>query len=302
MFDKRTLSIYSIILGTFFVISGIGKVVDTAGFSTLIYKYGLGYLMVLSPVIVVAEIILGVCLILVINPKRHSLYSLVFLVIFTCSFAYAYFAKGVSDCGCFGTLQHSTTSPVFSFARNLILIGMAALVWLNYPSNKTRKVRWKVNVVLVTLVLSTFVAGFTFRTPFIFTAPSAEHKFQNKDIRDTDLSKYISTSKDSTYLIFCFSYTCPHCWNSIENLRQYKELHKVDRIVALVTGSKADKLIFEQNFHPDFNVKDLPENELLNLATHVPTSFFVKNDTIKVIIQSVLPSPITFQREYKMLK
>ncbi len=302
MFDKRTLSIYSIILGTFFLISGIGKVIDTAGFSTLIYKYGLGYLMILSPVIVVAEILLGICLILVINPKRHSFYSLLFLVIFSFSFAYAYFIKGVSDCGCFGTLQHSTTSPVFSFARNFILIGMAVIVWINYPSDKTDKVRWKNNTLLVALVLSTFVAGFTFRTPFILTPPSAEHKFQNKHIQDTDLSKYIKTSPDSTYLIFCFSYTCPHCWNSIENLRQYKRLNSVDRIFALVTGSEADKQIFKQNFRPDFYIKDLSEKELLNLATQVPTAFFIKNDTIKVIIQSVLPSPITFQRENKLFK
>jgi len=258
--------------------------------------------MVLSPVIVVAEILLGICLILTINPKRHSLYSLVFLIIFSISFAYAYLTKGVSDCGCFGTLQHSTISPLFSFVRNFILICMALIVWINYPSEKIGAVRWKNNILLIALILSTFVAGFTFRTPFILTHQEGKHKFENLHIKDTDLSKYIKTSPDSTYLIFCFSYTCPHCWNSIENLRQYRQLNSVDRIVGLVSGSEADKHIFEKNFHPDFYIKDLSEKELLNLVTLVPTSFFIKNDTIKVAIQSVLPSPITFQREYKLLK
>ena len=50
MFDKKILNIYAIIVGIFFLISGIGKVIDTAGFSNLISQYGLGYLNWLSPV------------------------------------------------------------------------------------------------------------------------------------------------------------------------------------------------------------------------------------------------------------
>ena len=82
MFEKRILNIYSVIIGIFFIISGIAKVIDTAAFSNLIYQYGFGYLMILSPLIIIAEILLGLFLILLINPKRNSLFSFILLMIF----------------------------------------------------------------------------------------------------------------------------------------------------------------------------------------------------------------------------
>jgi uncharacterized membrane protein YphA (DoxX/SURF4 family) len=67
MFERKILNIYSVVIGTFFLVSGLGKVIDTTGFAELIRQYGLGYLMVLSPVIVLVEILLGLCLFYLIN-------------------------------------------------------------------------------------------------------------------------------------------------------------------------------------------------------------------------------------------
>ncbi|MCK7536343.1 MAG: hypothetical protein MZV63_37860 [Marinilabiliales bacterium] len=55
MFDKKTLSIYAFIVGAFFVVSGVGKVIDTAAFSNLIAEYGLGAFKLLAPPIVLVE-------------------------------------------------------------------------------------------------------------------------------------------------------------------------------------------------------------------------------------------------------
>ncbi len=87
MFDKKVLNIYAVITGLFFLISGVGKAIDTAAFSDLIYQYGLGYLMILAPVIAVAEILTGLALILLIKPKFYSLVAFILLFIFTISFA-----------------------------------------------------------------------------------------------------------------------------------------------------------------------------------------------------------------------
>ena len=120
MFEKKILNIYAIVVGVFFIISGIGKVFNTAAFSGLILQYGLGYLMILAPLIVFAEILLGLFLVLLISPKRYSLISFILLIFFTIAFAYAHFYKGIDDCGCMGSLKHSTISPFFSFMRNFI--------------------------------------------------------------------------------------------------------------------------------------------------------------------------------------
>lgn len=298
MFNKRILNAYSIIIGMIFIISGAGKVINTAGFSNLIYQYGLGYLMVLSPLIIITEILLGLFLILLINPKRYSLFSFVLLMIFTISFAFAYFKNGINNCGCFGTLQPSNIPPIFTFIRNFILLFMSFIVWIKYPKGEIVAAKWKKHLVLLVICPSIFVSGFTFRMPSFLKDNSGKHKYQNQIIKNTELSKYIKTSPDSRYLIFCFTYNCPHCWNSIENLRQYEKINTVDSVFVFASGEISDKNYFIQNFHPNFNIKDLTPNEMSKLTDVFPTAFYVEYDTIKVIIQSVLPSPITFSKYY----
>ncbi len=298
MFDKQVLNIFSVIIGTLFIISGIGKVIDTEGFSILIYQYGLGYLMILSPLIVLFEILLGLFLVLLINPKRYSMISSVLLIIFTISFAYAYFKNGVVDCGCFGSVQHTSLPPIFSFIRNFILIAMSVILWMKYPREDIITVKWKKSFIMTVMCISIFIAGFTFKTPFFLWSKPEINKFQNQNIQNTELSNYIKTSSDSTYLIFCFSYTCPYCLNSIENMRQYQKTKTVDRIIVLAIGQPKDKLIFEQNFHPDFAIKDLSGQAMEKLTTAYPTAFYVEHDTVKVIIQSELPSPFIFRKMY----
>lgn len=299
MFEKRILNIYSIIIGVLFIISGIGKVIDTAGFSTLIYQYGLGYLMILSPVIVVVEILLGLLLVLLINPKRYAMVSFYLVTIFTILFAYAHFKYGINNCGCFGTIQHSNLTPAFSFVRNFILIAMSLILWIKYPKGEEVEIaKWEKYLIVSVMSISIFTAGLTFRIPFFLRSRPETHKFQNQNIKNTELSKYIKTSPDSTYLIFCFSYTCPYCWNSIENLRQYKKTNTADSVMVFAIGEEKDKLVFDHNFRPDFTIKDLPAEEMKKLANVYPTAFYIVHDTIKVIIQSELPSPFVFKKSY----
>jgi uncharacterized membrane protein YphA (DoxX/SURF4 family) len=300
MFDKKILNVYSVITGIFLIVSGLGKVVDTAGFSNLIYQYGLGYLMILSPLIVLVEILLGLFLILLINPKRYSMISFVLLIIFTISFAYAHFKNGVNNCGCFGTIQQTNLPPIFSFIRNFILIAMSLILWIKYPKENIEPAKWKKNLILTVMCFSIFIAGFTFKTPFFLKSKPETHKFQDQYIKNTELSNYIKTSPDSTYLFFCFSYTCPYCLNSIENLRQYQKTNTVDSVVVFAIGEPKDKLIFEQNFHPDFTIKDLPVEEMDKLTTAYPSAFYVEYDTVKIIIQSELPSPFIFRKIHNL--
>jgi len=296
MFEKRVLNIYSIIIGVFFVISGIGKAIDTTAFSLLISQYGFGYLMLLSPVIVIIEILLGLLLTLLINPKRNSFYAFVLLIIFTLSFAYGHFKHGVNDCGCLGTIYPTKVPPIFTFLRNIILLLMTLIVWIKYPKKEKETSKWKKYIIGLVICPALFISGFTFSTPSFLNNNSKTHKFQNKKIINTELSKYIKTSPDSTYMIFCFSYTCPHCWNSIANLQCYKKSNTVDRVIVLATGELKDKQIFEKEFQPDFKIKDLSTKDMDKLTTAYPTAFFIQRDTIKVIIQAEIPSPYTFKK------
>lgn len=75
----------------------------------------------------------------------------------------------------------------------------------------------------------------------------------------------------------------------------------VDRIVTLATGDLPDRENFTKNFNPDFYVKDIPLPEMTHLALVFPTAFYVTRDTIKVIVQSSLPSPVTFKKEHQLI-
>lgn len=298
MFDKKVLNIFSVFIGVFFLLSGFGKVIDTAGFSALISLYGLKYFMILSPLIVIAEILLGLLLILLIETKRTSFVSCLLLILFTASFAYAHFVNGIDDCGCFGTMQKSTLPPLYSFIRNLLLILFSFVIWIKYPREKSHIAKWKKYILILVMSVTVFTAGFTFTTPFPFKKQPPKHKFQDQPIRKTDLAKYLTTSADSTYLVFCFSYSCSHCWNSIENLRQYESSGAADRVVILASGKPSDKRFFMQNFKPGLNLKDLPADTLSKLINVFPTAFYIEHDSVKVIIETVLPSPVTFKKNY----
>ena len=310
MFEKGILKVYSIIIGVLFIVSGLGKVIDTSGFSNLISQYGLGYLMVLSPVIVVFEILLGLFLVLLINPKFYAMVSFGLLTIFTALFAFAHFKYGVNNCGCFGTVN-TNLPPIFSFIRNFILIGMSLIVWIKYPKEKKIKLgiskrgigelkldhitNWKKYLVLIIMSISIFTAGFTYKTPYFLRGKSEIHEFQGQNIKNTELSKYFITSPDSTYLVFCFSYTCPHCLNSIENLRQYK-ITNTSNIMALGIGNKKDKDAFDEYFKPDFKITDISINEMNKLTDVYPTSFYILHDTIKRVMKGELSSPFIFKK------
>ena len=292
MFEKGILKVYSIIIGLLFIISGLGKVIDTTGFSNLINQYGLGYLMILSPLIVVFEILLGLFLLLLINPKFCAKVSLILLTIFTALFAFAHFKYGVNNCGCFGTL-YTNLSPAFSFIRNFILIGMSLIVWIKYPRYNSKVIKWKLCLIASIVGISIFISGFTFRTPYFLK--NTHNKFENQNIKNTDLIKYIKTSPDSTYLVFCFSYTCPHCWNSIENLRQYK-ITNAANIMALGVGNEKDKDVFDGYFEPDFKIKDIAVSDMFKLTDTYPTAFYISHDTIKKVMKGELSSPFFFKR------
>ncbi|MBE2218772.1 MAG: hypothetical protein IAE90_11240 [Ignavibacteria bacterium] len=298
MFDKSVLNLYSAIIGLFFIISGAGKALDTSAFSYLIYQYGFEYFTVLSPVIAIVEILLGLYLLLNINVKRNSLYAFILLIIFTVSFGYAHFFHGINDCGCFGTLIHVNISPVYSFIRNFVLLSMSLIVWIKYPSVGFTKSILKKRLVLSVMCISIFIAGYTFNLPGYLKFNRQSHDFQDSSIKDTELSKYIDTTPDRKYLVFCFSYTCPHCWNSIENLRQF--IHNkniVDSVLVLATGEEKDRLSFEKSFKPDFEIRNIPDEEMGKLTDSYPTAFYTVNDTVKVVIKTVLPSPVTFSKQ-----
>jgi uncharacterized membrane protein YphA (DoxX/SURF4 family) len=285
-----------------FLLSGAGKVVDVAAFGQLITQYGLGRLQILAPLIVLAEILLGGFLILRIYPKVTSLLAAILLLIFTAAFTYAHSKHGVDDCGCFGVIKIGKNSVLFTYVRNFLLLGLSLFVWRTSPQNENAG-KWKKQIVLGAMLPFIFVAGLTFQLP-VSSRQAKNHLFLDKNIRETALSQYVSTVPQKSYLIFMFSYNCPHCWNSIENYKHFKESGIVDSLIAfaIVNGDTANssnsRKIFAENFGDLAAQEIVHSDNLQTFIKGVPTSFFVANDTVKAAIEHELPSTFTFRDAY----
>ena len=103
---------------------------------------------------------------------------------------------------------------------------------------------------------------------------------------------------DSTYLIFVFSYTCPHCLNSIENLKRYEPGGAVDRVLALAPEHPEAEARFREEFRPESGVRSLPAEEISRLANAFPTAYYVRRDTVRAVLTGELPAALLFRRAF----
>lgn len=298
---KYISEIFCLIIGSIYLLSGIGKIIDVATFEILIADYGFEHLQILAPLIVLGELALGVGLVLWIKPKLMSFLSMILLLIFTIAFTYAHFRNGINDCGCFGILKLNQQSPILTYIRNFLLFGMSLFVFAKVSNENPSIENWKKYCIAVFFIPVIFVCGFTFHIPQGFYKVR-QHQYSNKPIKETILSNYLHTSEDSTYLIYCFSYACPHCWNSIENYKSFKNSGVVDSIVAIslvsadTNSNFHDRNVFIEAFGTNLvNYELIIDEQIYEIIKFLPTAFYIENDTVKYIIESELPSPFIFR-------
>jgi len=300
--------IVCIIIGSIYLLSGIGKVINVVAFEILIANYGFELFQIFAPIIILGELALGVCFVLLIKPKLMSILSMILLMIFTIAFTYAHFVNGINDCGCFGMFNLKQQNTIFTYIRNILLFGMSLFVFIKSSKEYSLIENWKKYSILTFFIPIIFVCGFTFHIPQNLYK-IRHHQYLNKPIKETILSDYLQTVKGSSYLIYCFSYTCPNCWNSIENYKSFKTTGVVDSIIAIslvsadTSKNSQNRNAFTECFGSNFVNYELINNEAIQtVISSLPTSFYIKDDTIKQVIESELPSPFIFQKFIKNKK
>lgn len=272
-------------IGIIFLLSGIGKVSNIAGFQYHIIQYGFPCFNILAPLIALLEILLGSCFLLNIKIKQVSFLSMISLFIFSVIYLYGYITYDIHDCGCFGDII-KISSPSYVIVRNIVLIIICSyLFFLNKKESNYNN--WKKKIILTIMFPSVFLAGATFR--YIPTRQK-QHELQNKKISETVLVDLI-TEDNKNKLICFFSYSCPHCWNSIAQLDSYISTELIDTIsIYMVTdGDKEAKEIFLE-YYPNLQYKEINKDSLHGRINAFPTILFSKHDTINHIFCGTLPS------------
>lgn len=285
---KNFKLILSIIVGLIFCLSGFGKLVNVFAFQSLIIQYGLGEVHLLAPFIVIFEICAGAFFILSIYRRIISCLTFILTFLFTIAFSYAYIVNGITDCGCFGFVG-LTSNIILFYVRNLFLI--ISLLFLFFVSKKEdyNIDYWK-RTILITIMLPTFfIAGMTYQ-------PTAFRKMDNslkgKNVNSSFLDDYDCIGK-SKQLLFFFSYSCPHCLNSIENYKSYIKNNVVDTAFAyvIIGEDEVENDSLRNSFYSYFDdilVKEIYKTELQEIELF-PTAYLITNDTISVVIEGTLP-------------
>jgi uncharacterized membrane protein YphA (DoxX/SURF4 family) len=289
---NRKVEILSLISGLVFLISGVAKSLDINGFSNTIALYGFENLEFLSPLIVLIEVITGLLLVFQIYPKKTAIISNLLLLGFTLVYSYGLLFKGIDDCGCFGQIHFLNTSPIFTFIRNIILMMFLIYVSVKSGNNYSKNNKFTVIMIIAVIGIVSFISGYGYKV----RNNKKERNQDNNSAQNAELKEFISTSKDSTYLIFAFTYTCPHCMNSMENLKKYENFGVVDKVIGLSMEDSIREQKFMEIFAPDFEIKKFAPKTLFRLTNTFPTAFYVRNDSIIAKFSGELPCAFVFSQ------
>lgn len=285
----------SIILGLFFVASGVGKLLDVAAFRQTFQAYGLpDSIAAVAAVVPPLEVLLGLLLCFQRRSRQLALLSLALLVVFTLAFGYAYLFRNVEDCGCFGAISALQSPPEISILRNLLFISLALLVWK--AGNRAPALvlpAWQWLVIGSVSALAFLLAGVSSERPL----QQPQHPYFGKKIEQTLLHEIVNMSPDSTYLVYAYSPVCGSCWDAAENVKAYKRLGIVDEIVGLSYGDEGDLMVFEDSFAPNFRTRILDRDTFTQLASATPTAFFVQDGIIMNVQTNSVMSAVRFYED-----
>lgn len=295
MNGQKNSIIIAFIIGIIFIISGLSKAVSFNYFSAIINNYTTLYPDIIATIIIVFELTLGIMLIFCLCLKLTSIITGSLILLFVLVYTYGLFFLGIHDCGCFGNVKFFNSSPFFLYVRNILLI--VGLVYV-YKINKSAKQITQISIPLyistiIIVSLAIFICGHSSSHSTLKNSSKTDTKIAFKD---NILKKYMDVSVDSTYLIYLFSYDCPHCINSFGNLTQYNNKKYVDKIVGISKKNSEAKEKFLDFFNPGFEIIEIPENEFYNITEEYPVSYFIKNDSIIKIITGEIPSAFFLNR------
>lgn len=278
-----------LVVGAVFMLSGLLKAMRTAAFADLMGQYGAEWLGYAAPVVVIIEMFLGMLLIFNTRPRLLSVLSVTFILAVSAIFLYGVVGRGVTDCGCFGPLTWLNTRPWITFVRNALIVALLVPSIFRQQRGEALTAGSFLCLAGATAAVM-FMCGFTMhgaqclrREPVPFEPiPLVEHP----------LSELVSCHPDSSYLVFAFSYSCPHCQNSIGNVNQYSTMGAVDRVIGLCVEDSVGRERFRRIFDVNFDIQEITKRQMYGIAHNsLPVSFFVRHDTVEAVIPGQVMTP-----------
>lgn len=296
--NRKHINIIRITLGIIFLVSGFSKAYDTDYFGSIMSSYGIDGLYVFAPLVIFAELLLGLTLVFGIYARYAAALTMILILALSAIYAYGSIIIGIKDCGCFGHIPFINETSWFVYLRNILLFGGATYIFRKHLPTSTTHMQISVYCISALVVFTgAFVCGKTFK--WHTKEARQSDKFEAIALSRHTLSNFVKTSPDSTYMVTIFSYTCPHCLNSIGNMEQYERFGVVDHVIGIAVENSTAENEFLNVFNPSFPVTNYPLEMISKLSAEFPVSYFIKQDSIVGIMTGEVPS--AYFLRYKIL-
>lgn len=143
-YNKASLTVCRVLVGCLFIFSSFTKGVDPLGTKYKMLDYFASYhiewlneaAMVLAVLMILAEFLIGICLLTNVCPKIAVIGGAVFMAMFTAVTLFDALYDMVPDCGCFGTAVKMSNWQ--TFYKNLVIDAVLLPLLLNIKAFKCR--------------------------------------------------------------------------------------------------------------------------------------------------------------------
>lgn len=163
-YSKQALTVCRILIGALFIFSSFTKGVDPLGTKYKMLDYFAAYniewlnglALVLAVLMILAEFLVGICLLTNVCPHIAVIGAAALMLIFTITTLFDALYNVVPDCGCFGTAVKMSNWQ--TFYKNLVIDAVLLPLILNFKSLKNR-LTWR-GQLLIGFVYAVLFAGF----------------------------------------------------------------------------------------------------------------------------------------------
>ena len=261
----------SIILGIIYIASGLSKAMNIDGFVNLLLNYGSSWFGYFAPLITGFEVFLGFGLILGAYQKQLARVSFGFLIILTILFGWAYFFRGIHDCGCFGDILK--LSPIVTVSKNIVMLTISWVIW-----NKSTKDN-KMIFLLISLlfgIIITSINGFEVKSRL-----NSDMNLYSLDLKKSFLNSYL---KGGNQVILIFNPLCKPCRS--ESLK----LNGVENVTAIYADIFNENHIREYKsiVKPTFPAYKADKDSINKHFFVYPTILYFRNNALQKVSHETL--------------
>jgi hypothetical protein len=281
------------ILGLMFLFSAFAKAWDAEAFANMLLLYGPQWFSIGAPIIIMLEAVLGMALVMRVKTRWSAIAADCFLVVVSAIFAYGVLAKGIQDCGCFGVFSKMFTGkPWVTFVRNALFVAISIPAILD-SNRKVRYVYPKVCLTIVVAAMACFVCGLSMRKSYKLPKISQVRSNNRSKVMEK-LNEIYSFNSDSTYVVYLFSFTCPHCQNSFANVQQFQQFNVADKVIGIAVEDQEAQERFYRIYKPEIDIITIPKEQMELITNQLPIGMSIRENSIKKAEVGFITSPGLF--------